>query len=204
MRFSVIGIVGKVLQKIGIVPLLILLAVLLILGFVTWLTGGSGYAVVATIFLLAFAGIGIAAKAKILTLPDLVQTLLGWAAALCLIVIVWATVASWLAGKKAEWQKTSTATNTPAQSGGNTRVRRGNKPLKLQFGADGCVSVELGLGKVHFYPKGGEVEITPPPQSKMSAWRDKPGVDDPRGLLPWGMYKICRIDPSASGVDVWN
>jgi|GEM_PF-5704513 len=85
-----------------IVIILIFLTILLVLGFVAWLTGGSLPAMVAGVFLLVFGGAVLAARAKILTLPAMVQTLLGYAALLCILVIIWAALANWWAGKKAK------------------------------------------------------------------------------------------------------
>ncbi len=84
-----------------------ILVTLILLGFVAWLTGGSGYAFIAGIFLLIFIGVWSANAAGILpNIPSVVGAILGWMTILCLVVIVWATWNArgkpWLETKKAE------------------------------------------------------------------------------------------------------
>jgi len=69
--------------------------------------------------------------------------------------------------------------------------------------ADGCARVEL-RSDASFYPKGGKVRITPPAPGK--PWDDEPGVAssvDGADQRP-GWYVICRVDPGAWGVEIWN
>jgi hypothetical protein len=71
----------------------------------------------------------------------------------------------------------------------------------------GCVEFTArNLGDIDFYPKGGEVEITPPQNAKplVKPWKDKPGTDLDVGDLPKGDYKVCGTDKDAWGVEVWN
>lgn len=65
-----------------------------------------------------------------------------------------------------------------------------------------CVSVKLH-SDVDFYPKGGEVLITPPSPGK--PWHDKPGtLEDERGALPPGTYTVCKVGHDAWGIEIWN
>ena len=67
---------------------------------------------------------------------------------------------------------------------------------------DNVIRVRIRVGEVDFYPQGGEIEICPPPPAK--CWRDRPGIRQPRQKLPPGEYTITRIDPYATGVEIWN
>ncbi len=72
-----------------------------------------------------------------------------------------------------------------------------------RFPPDGCVVVKVYAAPLFFYPKGGEIIITPPPPSK--AWRDKPDVKtQPPSDLKTGEYKICAADRDAWGIEVRN
>jgi uncharacterized protein (AIM24 family) len=98
--------------------------------------------------------------------------------------------------------KVATAVPTPRNSTDTTSNSTGEKQL-YRFSSDGCVFVGVHVGHVDFYPKGGEVIITPPSPAK--AWRDKPGiVSQLQGDLPTGNYKICAADRNAWGVEVRN
>lgn len=87
-------------------------------------------------------------------------------------------------------------------------VKTLTKPTLYRFEPMGCVTVEIDrLGEVKFYPKGGEVLITPPQNTKphVVPWKDKPGTVVPdKGNLPKGYYKICGTDKDAFGIEIWN
>ena len=68
------------------------------------------------------------------------------------------------------------------------------------FGADGCVTTDRLEDDAKFFPKRGEVEITS--LASGHTWRDKPGVDNVQPTQPAGKFKVCRIDPNASGIEV--
>ncbi len=67
---------------------------------------------------------------------------------------------------------------------------------------NGVITVDVHIGEVDFYPKGGEVLITPPPPLK--PWKDKPGTINPRRKFIPGKYNIQKSDPDAIGIEVWN
>lgn len=88
------------------------------------------------------------------------------------------------------------SSSTATQDGREKRVYR------FSDFPDNIITVEIKLGEVDFYPKGGEIEITPPSPAK--PWRDKPGTAMPRVERPPGIYKIKSVSPDAWGVDIWN
>ena len=78
---------------------------------------------------------------------------------------------------------------------GETRLYR--------FPPDGCVVVKVYAAPLFFYPKGGEVSITPPSPPK--AWRDRPDVKTQLPSdLKTGDYKVCASDRDAWGIEVKN
>ncbi|MCC7160386.1 hypothetical protein IT399_01510 [Candidatus Nomurabacteria bacterium] len=70
------------------------------------------------------------------------------------------------------------------------------------FTDNDTIAVKIHLGEVDFYPKGGEVLITPP--SPLKSWLDKPGTINPRREFPPGVYTVKRVDPGATGIEIWN
>lgn len=88
------------------------------------------------------------------------------------------------------------ASSTTTQDGREKRIYRFSDFPNSE------IVVEIKLGEVDFYPKGGEIEITPPSPAK--PWRDKPGTAMPRVERPPGIYKIKGVSPDAWGVDIWN
>ncbi len=93
------------------------------------------------------------------------------------------------------------------EAGGNpTSTNRSKRVYKFPAPM-GCVTVKAKkLGSIDFYPKGGEVKITPPPKAKpfVEPWLSKPGTSNDRGSLPLGDYEICGTDKDAWGIEVWN
>lgn len=92
----------------------------------------------------------------------------------------------------------------PKPQATSRHTERGRDKYLFRFSdhPSGIIVVDLVHGNVDFYPKGGEITITPPLPAK--PWIDKPGTDNPRGILPPGRYIITKSNPEAWGVEVWN
>lgn len=106
-----------------------------------------------------------------------------------------------------DWYNTpSETTSSPPSSSSVGQVKNGREKMLYRFSPKECVWVEVYVGNVDFYPKGGEVEITPPPDSGIKPWRDKPGIQNAMSGIPIppGDYKICGVDKDAWGIEVWN
>jgi len=67
---------------------------------------------------------------------------------------------------------------------------------------DGIIKAEIKLGEVDFYPKGGKIKIPPPLPA--TPWEDEPGTTMPRVKRPPGWYTIAKVNPNATGVEIWN
>lgn len=203
MRTLIIGLAG--------------LVVLLILGFIAWLTGGSFVAFFAGIFLLGFASALLAGMAGIVTLPPPVRALIGWAVTLCLIVIGLKTIKhQWdtrVAPRRAIAKAKATA-RAEAQAEARVQVQNRTVPVIQKVGKvpklykfadwDGvCTVTDTLKSDASFYPKGGTVKFTDP---RGDTWEDTPGVPSSRNNTnhPVGRYKVCKKDPGAWGVEVWN
>ncbi len=79
-------------------------------------------------------------------------------------------------------------------------IRIGKEKVLHRFGPDGCVTVPLA-GNWSDYPKGGAISIT----SLATGQRvvDEPGTKH-TWSLPNGDYQVCKKDPGAWGVEIWQ
>jgi len=82
------------------------------------------------------------------------------------------------------------------------RVGRERRLYRFSEFPNEIINVKIELGEVDFYPKGGEVKITPPLPAK--PWTDKPGTMMSREERPPGWYTIKRADSEAWGIEIWN
>lgn len=82
------------------------------------------------------------------------------------------------------------------------RVGREKRLYLFSNFPDGIIKTKIELGEVDFYPKGGKIKIIPPLPA--TPWEDEPGTTMPRVERPPGWYTITKINPSATGVEVWN
>jgi hypothetical protein len=80
-------------------------------------------------------------------------------------------------------------------------VKIGQSKTLYRFGPDGCVTLPL-RGGWSSYPKGGEI-VFYSLETGQEVLRDKPGTVS-GSSLPAGEYRICRYDPAAWGVEVWQ
>jgi hypothetical protein len=65
-----------------------------------------------------------------------------------------------------------------------------------------CAVMQL-KSDASFYPKGGMVTIHPPTGEP---WNDSPGVVNTHEGTQQsaGLYRVCKINPDAWGVEIWN
>ena len=82
------------------------------------------------------------------------------------------------------------------------RVGREKRLYLFSDFPDGIIRAKIELGEVDFYPKGGKVKITPPLPA--TPWEDEPGTTMPRVERPPGWYTITKVNPNATGVEIWN
>lgn len=198
-------------MKLIIIGFLVL-AVLLMLGFVGWVTGGSPFALAAAFFLLICTGAWGARAAGLTNIPTFVRSLVGWMAVLCLVVIGWAAVAHqwetrWKPAREAKRQAkieraaaaTYAASHPPAAA---QVVKIGKQPTTYKFSdyANQCVSLDIRVYDFYWYPKGGKVTVCPP---KEECFVDTPGVNITTHYEP-GTWKWCGKDLDAWGVEVWQ
>jgi hypothetical protein len=82
-------------------------------------------------------------------------------------------------------------------------VKVGKEKQLYRFSKDtGCVSVTL-RSDAEFYPKGGEIIITPPKPGK--PWNDEPGTVHTLPRQEAGEFTVCaEEDSDAWGVDIWQ
>jgi hypothetical protein len=79
--------------------------------------------------------------------------------------------------------------------------KMGKEKTLYPFPSDGCVSVFLH-GNWSDYPKGGEISFTSIASGDV-VLKDKPGRQS-NSSLPPGDYQICKVDPKATGVEIWQ
>ena len=77
----------------------------------------------------------------------------------------------------------------------------GQVKTPYRFGSDGCITKHL-RGNWSSYPKGGEIVFTDL-ATGLPVLNDKPGTAT-GSSLPAGDYRICKVDPGAWGVEIWN
>jgi len=80
-------------------------------------------------------------------------------------------------------------------------VKIGQSKVLYRFGTDGCVTVTL-RGNWSDYPKGGKISFTDLSTGTVVLY-DEPGTATSSSLPP-GDYRICKEDPSAWGVEIWQ
>jgi hypothetical protein len=99
-------------------------------------------------------------------------------------------------------QQHPTANNQPIYSQPQQPPVKVKEKVTYKLDEKGCATIEI-VGDYDFYPKGGEVVITPP--NPGLPWHDSPGTSHPKGTTPFGKYTVCKTEHSdAWGVDVWN
>jgi hypothetical protein len=81
-------------------------------------------------------------------------------------------------------------------------VKIGKQPTLYNFSdyADGCKTLTVKVHDFYWYPKGGRIEVFPP---EGDSFVDTPGVDVKTKYRP-GTWRWCQLDPSSSGVEVWQ
>ena len=96
----------------------------------------------------------------------------------------------------------ATSSTAPAAPARTTVVKKiGQSKTLYRFGTDGCVTLPL-RGGWSDYPKGGEI-VFYSLETGQEVLRDKPGTVS-GSSLPAGEYRICRYDPAAWGVEIWQ
>ena len=97
----------------------------------------------------------------------------------------------------------ATSSTAPAAPVRTTVVVKkiGQSKTLYRFGTDGCVTLPL-RGGWSDYPKGGEI-VFYSLETGQEVLRDKPGTVS-GSSLPAGEYRICRYDPAAWGVEIWQ
>lgn len=80
-------------------------------------------------------------------------------------------------------------------------VKIGKEKTLHRFPTDGCITIFL-RGDWSDYPKGGKISFTDLRTGKVVLY-DEPGKNQ-SSSLPAGDYRICKVDPGAWGVEIWD
>ena len=78
----------------------------------------------------------------------------------------------------------------------------GKRPTSYTFRGDGCVEIKIQAYDFAWYARGGRITTFPP--NGGASFVTTPGVDGPVTHFLPGMWKWCRLDPDATGVEIWQ
>lgn len=118
------------------------------------------------------------------------------------LLIIWNMKACYQKNKKDETAKKAQVSAISTKITSTTTPTQARKLYLFSEHPERVVKIEIREGQVDFYPKGGEVEITPPLPDK--SFRDRPGTINPRRKFRPGWYTVRAVDDNAVGIEIWN